>query len=92
MSPSLTTLSNLDCICLKSNTRSILIFLINLLMIFIFYSIYISIKTASTLKSGLHMHLSFSVAFAKFGVTTVTRGVKIVDRSGMELDDEYLRM
>lgn len=30
----------------------------------------------------------FIIAFAKFGIPAVTQGVKVVDTSGTELDDE----
>lgn len=46
------------------------------------------IRLILTHKSGLHKYLSFPVAFAKFGVPAVTEGVKVVDSSGTELDDD----
>lgn len=47
-----------------------------------------SIRPTWTHKYGLHKLLSFPVAFAKFGVPAVTEGVKVVDSSGTELDDD----
>ena len=41
-----------------------------------------------TYESGLHKHLSFPLAFAKFGVPAVTEGVKVLDSTGTELDDD----
>lgn len=39
-------------------------------------------------KSDFHKRWSFPVAFEKFGVPAVTEGVKVVDSSGTELDED----